>query len=250
MKAIHTRPGHANHSIRKGGCIMALGNSARLIEERQYLREGETELSERSFNLVIGGVLLWGFLLNYLMVALFGAQLTQFVADSNPLILLIGYIALVIVGSILIGKDSAALSFLGYNLIALPIGVLVCACVDGIPVSIVKSAVLVTAIVTLSFMIAATLFPGFFLKMGRALGWGLLAAIVAELVVTLIFRVRTTIFEYLFVGLFSLFIGYDWARANTCARTLNNAIDLAASLYLDIINLFLRVLEIMSRKRD
>ena len=33
----------------------------------------------------------------------------------------------------------------------------------------VKSAVLVTAIVTLAFMIAGTLFTNFFLKMGRVL---------------------------------------------------------------------------------
>ena len=142
------------------------------------------------------------------------------------------------------------LVIIGYNLIALPIGVVVCACVTGIPVSIVESAVLVTAIVTLSFMILATIFPGFFLSMGRALGVGLLVAIIAELVSMLIFRSVSSVFEWIFVAIFSLYIGYDWARANTCARTVNNAIDLAANLYLDIINLFLRILEIMSKRKD
>ena len=49
--------------------------------------------------------------------------------------------------------------------------------------------------------------------------------------------------------LFRSYIGYDWARANTCARTVNNAIDLSASLCLDIVNLFLRILQIMNRNR-
>lgn len=229
---------------------MAIGNSAKIYEQKQYLREGETEISERSFNLIIGGVLLWGFVLNFLMVTFFGAQITRMVANSNPFIFLIAYIAMVIIGSVLLGKDSPALSFLGYNLIALPIGVVVCACVTGVPVSVVQSAVLVTAIVTLTFMILATLVPGFFLSMGRALGAGLLVAIVAELVATLIFRSASNVFEWIFVAIFSLYIGYDWARANTCARTVDNAIDLAANLYLDIINLFLRILELMSKNKD
>ena len=229
---------------------MALGNSAKVYEEKRYLKAGEVEISERSFNLIIGGVLLWGFLLNYLMVALFGVQINRMMANTNPIIFLLGYFALVILGSVLLGKESPVLSFIGYNLIALPIGVVVCACVTGVPVSVVKSAVLVTAIVTLSFMILGTVFPGFFLSLGRVLGVGLLVAIIAELLATLIFHYSGMIFEWIFVGIFSLFIGFDWARANTCARTVDNAIDLAANLYLDIINLFLRILEIMGKKKD
>lgn len=227
-----------------------IGNTSKLLEERKYLREGEVELSERSFNLIIGAVLLWGFLLNYLMVTLFGRQITQMVESMGVIGFLIGYFVLVIIGSIMIGKKSAALSFIGYNLIALPIGVVVCACVDGVPVSTVQSAVLVTAIVTLSFMILASIFPGFFLSMGRAIGVSLLVAIGAELISMFILRRHSEIFEWIFVAIFSMYIGFDWARANTCARTVDNAVDLAASLYLDIINLFLRILQIMSKHRD
>ena len=230
--------------------MAALSNSSQLLEERQYLRDGETEISERAFNLIIGGVLLWGFLLNCLMVTLFGVQINRMVSDMGVVPFLIGYFVLVIAGSVMIGKGGAAVSFIGYNLIALPIGVVVCACVEGIPAGVVKSAVLVTAIVTLSFMILATIKPDFFLGLGRMLGFGLLVAIIAELVTTFLFRRYSPIYEWVFVGIFSLYIGYDWARANTCARTVDNAVDLAASLYLDIINLFLRVLSIMSKNKD
>ena len=43
---------------------MALGNSQALLEKRQTLGEGEVEISERAFNLIIGAMLLWGFFLN------------------------------------------------------------------------------------------------------------------------------------------------------------------------------------------
>lgn len=230
---------------------MALGNTEAILKRSKYVGEGETEISERAFNLIIGGMLIWGFLLNYLTVSLFGEQVIRLVYDMNPFIFLIAYLVLVIVGNLMVVKGGPALSFIGYTLIAAPVGMVICICVQGVPVSIVKSAVLVTSIVSLSFMIAATLFPGFFLKLGRVLLFSLLFMIVGELVCMLLFRGRAfVIYEWIGAALFSLYIGYDWARANTCARTVNNAIDLSASLYLDIVNLFLRILEIMNRNRE
>lgn len=229
---------------------MALGNTKAILEKSAYLHQGETEISERAFNLIIGGMLLWGFLLNYLTVALFSEQVLRLVAGMNPIIFLLIYLALVLIGNTMVVKGGAGLSFIGYTLIAAPIGMLLCLSVQGIPVNTVKSAVLVTAIVTLSFMIAGALFPTFFLKLGRVLAFALLFMILGSLITRLLFGPRGGwLYEILGTALFSLYIGYDWARANTCARTVNNAIDLSASLYLDIVNLFLRILQMMSRNR-
>ena len=229
---------------------MALGNTQAIIEKSRMNVAEESQISERAYNLIIGAMLLWGFFLNYVTVAAFGQQVMAMVAGMNPAVFLIVYFVLVIVGNIMVVKGGAALSFVGYTLIAAPIGVLVCMSVQGIPVSIVKSAVLVTAIVTLLFMIAGTLFPGFFLRLGRVLFFSLLFTIVSSLINLLLFGARNSmLYQWIGTATFSLYIGYDWARANTCARTVDNAIDLSASLYLDIINLFLRILRIMSRNR-
>ena len=229
---------------------MALGNTKVILEKSAYIREGETEISERAFNLIIGGMLLWGFLLNYLTVTLFAEQAIRLVMGMNPFLFLIAYFALVLVGNMLVTRDSAALSFIGYTMIAAPIGIVLCVTLQGIPVNTVKSAVLVTAIVSLSFMIVGTLFPGFFLKLGRVLIAALFFMIIGSGISMLLFGRRSgMLYEWLGTALFSLFIGYDWSRANTCAKTVNNAIDLSASLYLDIINLFLRVLSIMGKRR-
>ena len=230
---------------------MALGNSQAIFNERKFLRDGDVEISERAFNLVIGGMLLWGFLLNYLTVALFGEQAARLVYNMNPLVFFLFYLVLVIAGNTMIVRGGPAMSFVGYTLIAAPIGILICTVVRGIPASTVQSAVLITAIVTLSFMIAGTLWTSFFLSLGRVLFFSLMFTVVGGLISLLLFRGRTyRIYEWLGAGIFSLYIGYDWARANTCARTLDNAIDLSASLYLDIINLFLRVLEILGRNQN
>lgn len=55
------------------------------------------------------------------------------------------------------------------------------------------------------------------------------------------------IFDYLVVLIFCGYVGYDWARANACAKTVDNAVDCAAELYIDIVNLFVRILSILSR---
>ena len=229
---------------------MALGKTQAVLEKRQTLGEGDVEISERAFNLIIGAMLLWGFFLNFVTVAAFGRQVMAMVRGMNPIVFLIAYFVLVLAGNALVVKGGPALSFLGYTLIAGPIGIVVCMSVQGVPIDTVKSAVLITAIVTLSFMIAGTVFPGFFLKLGRVLFFSLLFTIAGSLVSLLLFRGRGhMVYEWLGAGIFSLYIGYDWARANTCARTVDNAIDLSASLYLDIINLFLRILEIMNKNR-
>lgn len=230
---------------------MALGNTQAILKDRRIIREGEVEISERAFNLIIGGMLLWGFLLNYLTVALFGPQVVAMVRGMNPLVFIAIYFVLVLAGNGMVVAGGPGLSFAGYTLIAAPIGIVVCMSLQGVSPDVVKSAVLITAIVTLSFMIAATIFPGFFLRLGRVLFFSLLFMLVGALISLLFFRGRSyMMYVWLGAGVFSLYIGYDWARANTCARTVNNAIDLSASLYLDIINLFLRVVEILNRHRD
>ena len=69
------------------------------------------------------------------------------------------------------------------------------------------------------------------------------------LIAAFVFHTYLGVLSWVGVVIFSLYIGYDWARANTCAPTLDNAVDLAANLYLDIINLFLRILSLLGKRR-
>lgn len=226
---------------------MNFGNTAQSLEERRVLHEGDVELSERAFNGVIGGLLLWGFLLNYLTVVFWGDTIVR-ALSGGAAIFFIAYIVLIIVGGVLIARPNPMLSLVGYHMICVPIGITLCLALNGAATSDVKTAILMTAVITLSFMIAGTLFPGFFLSMGRVLGLGLILMIVGEIVCLIFFPGVT--FAWTGAAIFGFYIGYDWARANTCARTLDNAVDLAANLYLDIINLLLRLLEILNRKKD
>ena len=98
-------------------------------------------------------------------------------------------------------------------------------------------------------MAVSSVFPNFFLSMGRVLGISLLACIVIE-VILMIAGAPLAIMDYIVVLIFCGYIGYDWARANACFKTVDNAIDSAAELYVDIVNLFVRILSILARNRD
>ena len=106
-----------------------------------------------------------------------------------------------------------------------------------------------TAIVTGVMLVASTLYPQMFLGLGRTLGFALITVIIVQVVMALFFHTSSTVIDWIVVMIFCGYIGYDWSVANQYQKTVDNAVDSAADLYLDIINLFLRILRIMGKKR-
>ncbi|MEG1426632.1 MAG: Bax inhibitor-1 family protein [Oscillospiraceae bacterium] len=214
------------------------------------LGEGEVEISARKFNVAIGAVLLWGFILNFLIVQLFTQQLVDLVAKTSIWWVLGGYIVCVIIGWLLVRSRKALVSFIGYHFVAVPVGIVLAVSLQQVDTNMILQAIFMTALVTLAMFIMALLFPTFFLKMGRVIFFAVLLCIVCEVAAILIFHHDPAIFDWIAALLLSLYIGYDWARANKCKKTLNNAVDIATALYLDIINLFVRIIEIMQKSSD
>ena len=231
---------------------MTIGNTKESLAERKVYRDGDIKLNVRQYNLLIGGLLLWGFLLNFLTVHFLGDKVISFAQNGGSLVIIIGYIVSAILGIVLVHRDNPVTTFIGYNLIAVPVGILLCVTLAGYDASIIGTAALITAGITAVFMAAASIKPQIFLSMGKVLFIGLIVLIVGELLTVIIFRSSRMdlIFAWLGAGLFSLYIGFDWARCNVCACTVNNAVAAAANLYLDIINLFLRILSILGKRRD
>ncbi len=213
-------------------------------------QDATRELAESKYNLIIGATLTWGFGLNYLMMQLFGPAIVRLVYGSGYLPFLIGYFVLVMIGNSMVRSFNPVKCFIGYNLIAVPVGVVAVAATMFYDPTLVVRAVLCTAIITLSMMIVSMIFPQVFQQVAPALGVSLLAVILVELAAMLFFRADVTILDWVVVGIMSLYIGYDWVRANSVQRTTTNAIAAASALYLDIINIFLRLLRILARSRS
>lgn len=213
-------------------------------------QDSTRELSESKYNLIIGASLTWGFGLNYLMMQLFGPAIVNLVYGSGYLPFLIAYFVLVMIGNSMVRSFNPVKCFIGYNLIAVPVGMVAVAVTMFYDPTLVVRAVLCTAIITLSMMIVSMIVPHVFQRMAPALGFSLLAVILVELGASLFFRADITILDWVVVGIMSLYIGYDWVRANSVQRTATNAIAAASALYLDIINIFLRLLRILARSRS
>lgn len=203
------------------------------------------KLSLRQYNLIIGLTVLYGFVVNAIMVW----QLSDFFIKMNPTVLLIGYFAMVIIGTLMANSKSALVSFIGYNFIVVPIGSLVAINVPFYEVSSVISAIVATAGVVAVMIIISSLYPRLFQKMGPALFIALLLGLVACVIATFMGYAGNA-FHWFFVILFSLYVGYDWFRAQSYPRTLDNAVDSAIDLYVDAINLFIRLLAIFGRNDD
>lgn len=220
------------------------------VRDRSLLNEGDVEISERAYNLVIGGVLLYGFLVNCFMVAFLSDTAFDFVYN-NTLMFYVIYIVMCIAGSLMVHRsDNPVISFIGYNFFVIPLGLIISASLQMLAyvgaTDIVVTAFGITAIVTIAMMVASTLFPSFFLSMGRTLFVTLAITVIIELILT-IAGASLGIIDYIVVLIFCGYIGFDWARANAMPRTLDNAIDAAAELYVDIAVLFMRLLKILAR---
>ncbi|MDD6328032.1 MAG: Bax inhibitor-1 family protein [Eubacteriales bacterium] len=211
------------------------------------------EISAQKYNLIIGGVLLYGFLVNVFMI--------QFCFDAifdlmigNPILFYILYFAMAIIGVVMVNKSqNPVVSFAGYNLIVIPIGMVIAVTVNAYIMTgyetVIVSAFAITAVVTLVMMFLASVFPNFFLSLGRTLGITLLVTVVIELI-TFFIGMELGIIDYVVVLLFCGYIGFDWAKANAIPKTVDNAVDSAAELYVDIANLFLRLMRILARSQN
>lgn len=232
---------------------MAETSLVQSIENRKQVRleSGlEDRMSARSFNLVLCGALVYGLIVNAVMVYFLYAPLQQLAARVGWFGWLLIYTIPSLTGIILSAKSSnPVVSFIGYNLVVLPIGLLLSLAVPGLPSGIVVKAMVLTAMVTLTMMVLAVVIPNFFLSLGRTLFVALLVGLFAEIAATFLLGYRGMLFDWLFVIVFSGYIGYDIAKSQIFPKTLDNAIDCAMDIYLDVINLFIRILSILS-KRD
>ena len=214
-------------------------------ERRNERFKSHENLSEKTYNLVIGACLLYGFALNALMVKF----LSPVFRGMNPIALLVGYFVLCLAGILVSRSRNPGLSFLGYNLVVVPIGAVLAVILPEYSADTVLTAVVVTGIVVAVMMLLATLLPNLFSRIGFALFIALAVSVIVELVAMLL-GFYGGIFDWIFVVIFSLYIGFDWYRAQQFPKSLDNAIDCVLDLYLDIINLFLRILSLISRSRD
>ena len=225
----------------------ALGAAAREARLKAVVSEDQI-ISARAYNGILLGVLLWGLLVNVILCYTVG-DVYRYV---NPLAFAICYAVLAFAGIyIAIRSDKPWVSFLGYNMVVVPFGLVISTLVvayGGIGSDIVADAFLYTILIAAGMTGAALAFPNLFAKMGGALLGVLVGLLVCELVLLLLGRYQT-VTDWIAAGLFSLYVGYDVWRSQQFPKTVDNAVDCALDIYLDLANLFIRLLSLMAKRK-
>jgi FtsH-binding integral membrane protein len=202
-------------------------------------------ISIRGFYAVLAASLAWGLMLTALVA---NESIKMGFVPNIWSVLLLG-LAIPILGIIIAVKsDNPFFSFIGYNMIILPFGIILGPVVNLYSPDVIRNAFGMTAGITVIMGIAGITFPEFFSKIGGALFIALGGLVLVGFLQIFIPALRFGLYDYIGAGIFSLYIGYDMYRANNMPKTVDNAIDVSVDLYLDIINLFLYILRIMGKK--
>ena len=210
-------------------------------------------IDRQKYNAIMGGVVVYGLVFNLILCKLV-PNVYEYI---NPIAFLIIYLVLALAGTLISAKSSnPIMSFIGYNMVVVPSGLVVSMAVQlygGLESEVVSQAFLYTLCITGIMIAASMLKPEVFETIGRYLFIGLIAVLIGSVIGAVIGMFTGQgfmIMSWLGALIFSLYIGYDFYRAQQYTPTLDNAIDCALDIYLDIINLFLRLLRILGRSNS
>lgn len=221
-------------------------SSQKLLDKRR----GYDVLSDRVFMFVLGLYVVGG-----LLASTFMAALSYHWQAPNLIVVLVLGLGLPILGIMISFKsDDWMISTLGYALVVVPFGVLLGPVVALYQLQSVIQVVATTLVVSAALWAVGMLIPPIVQNWSAYIIGALLILIAGDLtrLVMPIFGLQpVTLQWWAWVGviLFSGLIVYDVNKAMQRPKTLNNAVDAAVGIYLDILNLFLRLLEIMGKKK-
>ncbi len=220
----------------------------------QQSRTGNAgELSIRAYGLALTGLVLAGFLVMGICANLFTSPQFIFAFIDHYFAISLGSCVLSIVGIVMMGaakkSESVGLSLAGYAIFVLSFGFTASAITLSYTSQTISTAFLATAGITAVFACLGIAFPNIFAKIQGVLAGGLLAVLLVSVVMSLM-GVYTTAIDYVVIVIFCGFIGWDFYKAMADEPTVVNAVYNASQLFLDIINVFVRVLSIVGRRRD
>ncbi len=210
-----------------------------------WKRTGADEMGDNAMALAVGffftcavGVLTAG------TVASYGWQFSW--------LLLIGTFLGAIAGIFIFTLSSNSLvSFVGVSLMSGCLGLMVGPAVASYHVEVIIKALVITAGITATMSVLGIMFPKTLENFGGLLLAGLILLIVGNLVRAFLPMLgihgdSLGILDWIGAGIFTTYIWYDWGRAMRLPHTVDNAIDASGALVLDVANLFLNIVRILS----
>lgn len=218
--------------------------------EKLYELGTDDRLSGRQYNAAIGVSLAMGLAVTaaatYALKDSIGPML-----DVHPVIFCVLYLIVSLIASSVIASSMGTMgAAMGYVLLCVATGGLLSGTIPYIGAGILVNAAGATAVILVIMTAASVLKPDLFRGLGGVLLAALIGTIIAELLMMFLRVSEPAFVDWIVVGIFAVYIGYDWSVALEYPRTGKHAIAAAASLYLDLINIFVRLIEIMARSKS
>lgn len=207
-------------------------------------------ISVRAYNLIMAGLILVGFVV--MGVGSLWARTLAFQAYLASNFLLMGIVPLVasiagiIMMSVAAGKQSTGLSIAGFAVFVASFGITAGVALSAYDLPTVNTAFFATAGITAVSGILGMAFPNFFRRIGGILCGVLMGLVVVQLVM-IFMGVDQTLLDIALVVVFAGFIAYDFNQAAQLEPTIPNAVLSASNLFVDIVNILLRLARIFSR---
>ncbi len=213
--------------------------------KRLYDFTGE-EISRSTYNLIIGMTLCWGIFIDIIIARFFKEQILSLHPLAICLIYLLGSLGCIF---IIYNNSNPVISFLGFTGLSAFMGLLLTFFISFYEAGDIFLAFIVTGAITTFMTILSTIKPQWFTGLGTVLFTVLLVVLIAEITLLLL-GFSLTITDWIVCLIFCGYIGYDWSKAQMYPSSTDNAIDSAADIYVDIINIFVRILSIIGKKSD
>lgn len=212
---------------------------AGLSEEEIQELNGASLISRRKFNILMSGTLLWGFVIDLNIIIHF----QETVAAINPIALIVIYL-IVAFGSVHVGKksDNPLVSFAAFSALATVMGMLLAVVIMDYTGTEVMRAFLHTAAVCTVVGLLSSIFPNLFLRLGKGLFAVFISIFVMEIAAIFIIGSVPDFVTLAMILVFAGYFGYDLVKSQNCLPTVDNAVDSAMDIYVDVILLFLEIL--------
>ncbi len=208
-------------------------------------------ISRRMYNLVLAGLIVLSFGVMGVCSTLTGTMQFMVWLGRNAFMFLMltlaGTIGGLITMSIGRAKENLVLSAIGYILFSVTFGFTTSFALSMYSLESIQTAFTATAGIMVVFGMAGIAFPRVFERIIGVLCLALLAIVLMEVVLAFM-GIQQSVTDIVVVLIFCGFIGYDVHRAATAEPTLSNALWFAIDLYLDIINVFLRLLQLFGNR--
>ena len=212
-------------------------------KEKRFLTQ-DSQISRRTYNLVLCGTLLYGFIIN-LILCITVKDVTKFI---KPWIVLLLFIIFFQLGCLIVTiSTNPVICFIGYNIAIIQIEVALSLAVQlygGLSSDVVTKAFLVTVCLTGTMTVFATVRPDYFCNLGKILCIMVFTLLCARIILRL-FGIKCILVSWFGAITFTLCFAYDVYRSQQYPPTFDNAIDSAADIYIDIAGIFMNLLDIL-----